>query len=88
MVDFSSSGHHPVPSSHEVATHGFGMKAHSLLLSLLCRRSNARFSAFYQIQILAQGNADEIFEVYLLHYAMDLGSFPEVVFNLYGSLHI
>jgi hypothetical protein len=28
---FSSSGHHPVPSSHEVQSHGFGMKAHSLL---------------------------------------------------------
>jgi len=31
MVGLPLSGHHPVPSSHEVATHGLGMKAHSLI---------------------------------------------------------
>ncbi len=31
MVDLALSGHHPVPSGHELQPHGLGMKAHSLL---------------------------------------------------------
>ena len=44
MVDLPLSGHHPVPSSHEVHLMAFGMKAHSLLFIPSFFKSFSSFS--------------------------------------------
>jgi hypothetical protein len=54
MVDLFLSGHHPVPSSHEVTSHGFGMKAHSLLFLLLLH-----VFSFFPVQIFIDRPAND-----------------------------